>query len=631
MTSEACPAMQPRVGFYRRLIPERMMKTRFPIACIIAAMVAACVCLVSLKPGTATALWRRSKAGAPATLALAAALAPAFPTRRRAGNRLAAFSNLGRRLSTVSTHEEAARIIMDIADTLCGWDACLLALCSPDRSAARIVLCIDTVNGQRTELVPDADAMKLCPLASKALTEGPQLILRPEPAALPPDSFPFGDKNHAPASLMYVPVRKESAAIGLLSVQSYTPNAYTQEDLRTLQALADHCGGALDRIRAEAALSESNERLRLALAAGQMGVWTREIDGKDLIIGSPETDAILGLQPGEFAGTEQALFEFIHPDDHNLVRRAFAKAIETKTDYEVEFRFLPRNRPMGWMLARGRAYYNAAGKPIRIAGVAIDITARKAAEQEASRLNAELERRVRARTAQLEATNRELEAFAYSVSHDLRAPLRSVCGFSEAVLEHCAAQLDEMGRDFLRRVCASGREMGRLIDDLLKLSRVGRSELHWQTVNLSALAESVIADLRKAEPNRAVEIVIAPRLEAEGDERLLRVALDNLLRNAWKFTSQQPQARIEFGFMAEPEPAFFVRDNGVGFDPAYANKLFGVFQRLHSANEFPGTGVGLATVQRVIARHSGRVWATGAVNQGATFYFTLPAHEEYQL
>ena len=343
---------------------------------------------------------------------MAAVLLPGYSDRRRADQRLAAFSNLGRRLSTVRTAKEAAQIIVDTADTLCGWDACVLDLCAPGPGAVTTVLCLDTINGQRTEIPPDAGSGKLSPIACRALEHGPQLVLRPAPAAFPPEILPFGDKTRASASLMFVPVRKDTTVIGLLSIQSYTPDAYTEEDLRALQALANHCGGALERIRAETALNESNERLRIALAASRMGTWTREIAGQDQVIGSPELDAILGLQPDEFAGTEQALFEFIHPDDHDLIRQAFAKAIESKTDYEVEFRFLPRHRPMGWMLGRGRAYFDAAGKPIRLAGVAIDITARKAAEQEVSRFNAELERRVRERTAQLEATNRELEAFA---------------------------------------------------------------------------------------------------------------------------------------------------------------------------------------------------------------------------
>ncbi len=396
-------------------------------------------------------------------------------------------------------------------------------------------------------------------------------------------------------------------------------------------AVAGHSRRKRARPQAAAALTESNERLRLALAAGKMGTWTRELEGEGRVFLSPELEAIIGLDPGEFSGTEPALYELIHPEDRELVRQAFDKAVQIQSDYEVEFRFLPRGRPPGWMLGRGRAYYDATGKPVRLAGVAIDITARKTAELEISRLNAELERRVQERTAQLEATNQELEAFAYSVSHDLRAPLRSIRGFSEVLLENHADQLDAHGQALLRRACESSNRMSRLIDDLLRLSRVGRCELHWQPVNLTALAETVAAELRKSDSGRAVEVVIGPNLRAEGDKHLLSLVLDNLLGNAWKFTRQQTDARIEFGFTAEPEAAFFVRDNGVGFDMKHAGKLFGVFQRLHSADEFPGTGIGLATVQRIIKRHRGRVWADGVVNQGAVFYFTLPDTQDFEL
>lgn len=381
--------------------------------------------------------------------------------------------------------------------------------------------------------------------------------------------------------------------------------------------------------RTEAALRETNERLRLALAVGRMGTWTRELDGKGKVrfVGSPELYDIFGIKAGEFAGTEAALFEFIHPEDHELMRQAFARTIRNRGEYEVEFRFLPRNGPPGWMLGRGRAKYEAAGKTIRLDGVAIDITQRKQAEQEIRSLNADLERRVCERTAQLEAINQELEAFSYSVSHDLRAPLRSIRGFSEVLLDRYAARLDARGQEFLRRTCESCKQMDRLIEDLLQLSRLGRSELQDQPLNLSALAGSVAADLSKAEPQRIVQWRIAPGLHAQGDERLMRVALDNLLGNAWKFTGKQDQACIEFGATAESPRAFYVRDNGAGFDMDYAGRLFGVFQRLHSASEFPGSGVGLATVQRILNRHGGRVWAIGAVNQGATFYFILPERE----
>ena len=605
-----------------------MLLARFGV---LAALVAAgCVAAASDWPG----LWGKASTASarpPMSLALGAALATGRVRRKRSESGTGVFCHLGPRLSAVRTPKEAAQIILEVADTLWQWDSCVLAMCSASPAAVDPVLYVDTIDGQRTEIAPVSSPDQLSASARRALTDGPQLVLSPASDPLAPDVVPFGGQTRASASMMCVPVRKDSQAIGLLSLQSCTPNAYTEDDLDTLQALADHCGGALERIRAEAALTESNERLRLALAAGKMGTWTRELDGQGRVLLSPELEAIVGLHPGEFAGTERALYEFIHAEDQAIVRQAFAKAIEIKSDYEVEFRFLPRGRPPGWMLGRGRAYYDDAGRPIRLAGVAIDITVRKMAALEISRLNAELERRVQERTAQLEATNQELEAFAYSVSHDLRAPLRGIRGFSEVLLERYGNQLDAEGRDYLRRACESSNRMSRLIDDLLKLSRVGRGELHWQPVNLTALAEAIVAELRKSHPERAVAVVVGPNLRAEGDERLLRLVLDNLLGNAWKFTSQRTDARIEFGFTAEPEPAFFVRDNGVGFDMAHASKLFGVFSRLHSAEEFPGTGIGLATVQRIIKRHRGRVWAAGVVNQGAVFYFTLPDTRDFEL
>jgi light-regulated signal transduction histidine kinase (bacteriophytochrome) len=229
---------------------------------------------------------------------------------------------------------------------------------------------------------------------------------------------------------------------------------------------------------------------------------------------------------------------------------------------------------------------------------------------------------------ELEATNRELEAFSYSVSHDLRAPLRSIDGFSQILLEDYADELDEDGKNYLSRVRAASQRMGRLIDDLLGLSRVTRGAMSRERVNLSALAEEVAKGLREARPERAVEFSAQPRLEVWGDLKLLRVALENLIGNAWKFTEKEPEARIEFGMDEELSrrgrvPVYYVRDNGAGFEMAYADKLFGAFQRLHGSDEFEGTGIGLATVQRIVHRHGGRIWAEGEVDRGATFYFTL--------
>jgi signal transduction histidine kinase len=240
------------------------------------------------------------------------------------------------------------------------------------------------------------------------------------------------------------------------------------------------------------------------------------------------------------------------------------------------------------------------------------------------RAHAELEVRVRQRTAQLEEANRELEAFSYSVSHDLRAPLRSIDGFGKVLLEDYAVKLDDEGRDHLRRVRAAAQRMDRLIEDMLNLSHVTRGELRLAPVNLSRLVEEIVGELARREPGRKVRLSVAPDTVAGGDANLLRIALENLLGNAWKFTAKREEAKIEFGVTAQAgEAVYFVRDDGAGFDMAYASKLFGAFQRLHSSVDFPGSGIGLAIVQRVINRHGGRVWAEAAVNDGATFFFTL--------
>ncbi len=251
---------------------------------------------------------------------------------------------------------------------------------------------------------------------------------------------------------------------------------------------------------------------------------------------------------------------------------------------------------------------------------------RKAALDSLRELNATLEQRVHQRTLALEAANDELEAFAYSVSHDLRAPLRAIDGFSQALLEDYGTRLDDTGRDYLVRVRAGTRSMGRLIDDLLKLSRITRSPLAPGAMDLTRTARDIVAELRLREPARVVDVEVAPGLAAWGDPGLLRIALENLFDNAWKYTSRTEGARIAFGLVEHAgETAFCVRDNGVGFDMKFAERLFGAFQRLHRADEFEGTGIGLATVRRIVHRHGGRIWAHAEPGAGATFCFTLGA------
>jgi PAS domain S-box-containing protein len=257
-------------------------------------------------------------------------------------------------------------------------------------------------------------------------------------------------------------------------------------------------------------------------------------------------------------------------------------------------------------------------------GFVRDISDRKRAEEDLRLLNAGLEERVRLRTTELQAAADELEAFSYSVSHDLRAPLRSIDGFSQALAEDAGSSLPAEAKGHLDRIRAATQRMAHLIDDLLSLSRVARSPMTRERVDVTDLAGRILAELGRQSPDRMVRLTIAPAMMASGDPRLLRVALENLLENAWKFTTGREDARIEVGQTeGGSAPVFFVRDNGAGFDPAYVGKLFTPFQRLHASSEFPGTGIGLATVRRIMHRHGGRVWADGQPGQGACFYFTL--------
>ncbi len=258
--------------------------------------------------------------------------------------------------------------------------------------------------------------------------------------------------------------------------------------------------------------------------------------------------------------------------------------------------------------------YDDGGRTIGASSIARDITEQQHAEAE-----------LRRQTAGLTRANQNLESFTYSVSHDLRAPLRALGGFSAALLEDCGDSLGETGRGYAERIMAASDQMAKLIDDLLDLSRISRAELHLEPVDLGAEAVRIAAELQRSRPDRRVTFTIQQPACARADLRLIRTVLQNLLENAWKFTSRHDSASIEFG--ATPggngRICYYVRDNGAGFDPAYADKLFGPFQRLHSMREFPGTGVGLASVRQIVERHSGRVWAEGAVEAGATFYFTL--------
>jgi PAS domain S-box-containing protein len=391
-------------------------------------------------------------------------------------------------------------------------------------------------------------------------------------------------------------------------------------DGKALRVIGTH-SDISERRRADDVLRESESKYRRLIESSPdiVYVFSSQRGG---IFYSPRVEAVLGYKPDQFYARPFLWSESIHPDDVAAVKRAVASA-EGGKSFAVEYRIKDARGAWHWFLDRSTEVQTANGE-LLIEGLVTDITERKQIEDRNRQINVELEQQVAQRTRELQIANRELESFSYSVSHDLRAPLRAIEGFSSLLESEYASQLDGRAKDYFRRIRGAATRMARLIDDLLNLSRISRQEMHHGQVNLSALAQEAADELKASEPERRVEWVIAPQVSAEGDSGLMRIALQNLMGNAWKYSSKREIARIEFGVgQWNGHPAFFVRDDGEGFDMAHADKLFGAFQRLHSAQEFPGTGIGLATVARIIRRHGGAVGAEGKVHEGATFYFTL--------
>lgn len=373
---------------------------------------------------------------------------------------------------------------------------------------------------------------------------------------------------------------------------------------------------------AQLALEQNEFRYRRLVESTRMIPWEASADGRLVYFIGPQAAPLLGYSQEEWR-TPGMLMQRIASDDWLAFSLALAAP---KAD--LECRLLNRGGQPVWVAA----FLNREDETdpaSSVHGFFIDIGERKKTEQELNHYREHLEELVRERTERLTLANQELESFSYSISHDLRAPLRAIDGFAGMLQEDCGAQLDATGQTYLRRIHAAAKRMGELIDALLGLARLSRGELRLETVNLSELAAGIIEELKLSQPERSVMVRIEPSIFASADRRLLTAVLQNLLHNAWKYSSKKADAVIEF-FSEErdDERVYCVRDNGAGFDPKYAERLFGVFQRLHASDEFEGTGVGLATCQRIVYRHGGRIWADARPGEGATFYFTLSSRVE---
>lgn len=336
-------------------------------------------------------------------------------------------------------------------------------------------------------------------------------------------------------------------------------------------------------------------------------VFVKEAKKLSFVRVNRQCEKITGMTRAQFIGKND--FDYFPPEQARFFQEKDRATLASGELTDIVEEPIETAHGRRWLHTRKVPLSDKDGTPLFLLGISEDITDRKREAEE-----------LRAAKEAAEATSRELEAFSYSVSHDLRAPLRAIDGFSAAVLEDHGAQLDEEGRACVRRVRTAAQRMGELIDDLLELSQVSRQELNRERISLSGLARVILGDLQKRDPERQVTVTIEPDLAADCDARLLRVALENLFGNAWKFTSKKPSANIAFGRQGG---AFFVKDDGAGFEMDYANKLFGAFQRLHGKQDFEGTGIGLATVQRIVHRHGGRIWAESEPGKGATFHFTL--------
>jgi PAS domain S-box-containing protein len=423
------------------------------------------------------------------------------------------------------------------------------------------------------------------------------------------------------SAVAYPILDDDQLLLGVLSLATHSPRTYTEGDREIFATIANMLGSVLERKKAEKALQISERRYRELLTNISEGMTIADLDENILFVNSAFCD-MLGYSQEELVGTK--ILDIIAEDDiEEILAQTELRRDGKSTSYSHQFvRKDGEHRIVRTSAVPSR---DDDGQVDGSIAVVTDITERILKDREIQKLNEELARRVEERTAELAAANQELEAFSYSVSHDLRAPLRTINGFSQALLEDYSEVIDDTGQDFLRRVRSAATHMGSLIEDVLVLSRVTRAEMDRADVNLSKIAREIIDDFREVDPEREVDIEISDNVRARCDQRLIKLVIQNLLDNAWKFTSKLPKAQIEFSSQdQEGEVVFFVKDNGAGFNMEYKDKLFIPFQRLHQDEDFEGSGIGLATVQRIINRHGGRVWAESELDTGSTFYFTIP-------
>jgi PAS domain S-box-containing protein len=425
------------------------------------------------------------------------------------------------------------------------------------------------------------------------------------------------------------PIRdRQGDVLGTFAMYSKNVHLPSEDDETTIRVTADLASVAIERRRAEEATIASQKRYEDLVQSVQGIVWEADATTLEFSFVSAEAERLLGYPRAMWLEDPTFWESHLHPDDHEHALRFCRAATAAGLGHRFEYRMRTADGRYLWLEDTVSVIAVSDGRTL-LRGVLIDITDRKAAEARIHELNATLELRIHERTAQLSASNGELRAFSYAVSHDLRAPLRRLEAWSTALAEESGPLLDERGHHHLGRIQSEAKLMGGLIDDLLRLSRVTQSELLRRVVDLTALARTIVARLAEAHPERAVTLTVAPSMTAEADPGLIGAALTNLLENAWKFTSLRSLAHIEVGhYEREGQTIFYVKDDGAGFDPRYADSLFRPFRRLHKTSEFPGSGIGLATVQRVITRHGGEVWAEGVEGHGATVFFTLPPPPE---